>query len=340
MSSQQACPIWESPPRASNIDECGQLCDSPRAGGRFVLMQSGAACLHRLSDRQKANLSYWIYRHNLECRKFDEGSSGEKPIVVDQDWVEGHRDRIPTASDRMLTWLRELIRCDDAGEATTADLQQAAGGCRHAQDLNELARHSMQQGWTGNLDPNWPAEGSDFINLAGRIHVDEQLRDLGSGRNGFVAMWFDDYMKKVYDDAIGPAIEDAGYEPVLIDRREFLGDIPDEILAQIRQSRFVVADFTCCKQCTVCETCKKKRRKIGAPGGVYYETGFARGLDIPVIHTVREDCMDDVHFDTSSINHITWENPKDLRAKLHRRIGATLGRGPVEPPTEGRGGVR
>lgn len=109
----------------------------------------------------------------------------------------------------------------------------------------------------------------------------------------------------MYDDAIGSAICAAGYKPVRIDRQEFLGNVPDEILAEIRKSRFVVANFTCCKQCAVCETCKKTGRKIGIPGGADYEAGFARGLDIPVIHTVRGDCMNEVHFDTSSINHIT-----------------------------------
>jgi hypothetical protein len=108
----------------------------------------------------------------------------------------------------------------------------------------------------------------------------------------------------VYDNAIGTAICAVGYKPVRIDRQEFLGNVPDEILAEIRKSRFVVADFTCCKPCAVCETCKKTGRKIGAPGGVCHETGFAHGLGIPVIHTVREDGMDDVHFDTNSINHI------------------------------------
>ena len=50
--------------------------------------------------------------------------------------------------------------------------------------------------------------------------------------------------------------------------------------------------------------------------------------------------MGNVHFDTSSINHITWKTPKDLREQLHRRIEATLGRGPSDPSTEGRSGAR
>ena len=55
--------------------------------------------MHRLSDRQKANLSYWIYKHNLEHRLFDAQPSGEQPIVVDQDWVANNRDRTPSVSD-------------------------------------------------------------------------------------------------------------------------------------------------------------------------------------------------------------------------------------------------
>ena len=142
-------------------------------------------------------------------------------------------------------------------------------------------------------------------------------------------------MREVYEDGIKPAIDDAGYEPVRIDRQEFLGNVPDEILAAIRQSRFMVADFTACKECTTCKTCKK----IGAPGDVYYEAGFARGLGIPVIHTVREDCMDDVHFDTSSINYLKWKTVKCLRTKLRTRIKATLGRGPLDPLDDRSGGA-
>lgn len=338
MSSRaRPCPIWESPPSVHEIGRSPLFCPSPRAGGRFLLDRTGVPLLQKecLSDRRRANLSYWIYHHNLQYQLFDEFSDRD-PLVLNREWVKSKRDRIPSTSDRMVTFLRELIRCDDADQQPLDALLMAAGGCRNDGDLAELRRHAVEQGWTGSRDPNLAGTiSSNRINLPARMHVEEQLRDVGSGRNGFVAMWFDDYMKQVYDDAIGPAICAAGYEPVLIDRREFLGDIPDEILAQIRQSRFVVADFTCCKQCTACETCKKKRRQIGAPGGVYYEAGFARGLDIPVIHTVRADCMDAVHFDTSSINHITWESPEDLQEKLHRRIEASLGRGRRDPSTEG-----
>ncbi len=60
-------------------------------------------------------------------------------------------------------------------------------------------------------------------------------------------------------------------------------------------------------------------------GGVYYEAGFAQGLGIPVIWTVKADHIDHVHFDTRQFNHITWTDAADLREKLKNRIGAVLG---------------
>ncbi|MFZ4580841.1 MAG: hypothetical protein ACOYOB_20860, partial [Myxococcota bacterium] len=71
--------------------------------------------------------------------------------------------------------------------------------------------------------------------------------------------------------------------------------------------------------------------------GVYYEAGFAQGLGKPVIWTVREDCLRDVHFDTRQFNHICWTDPLDLRHKLMLRIQNTVGQGPVPPPEQNFG---
>jgi hypothetical protein len=57
-------------------------------------------------------------------------------------------------------------------------------------------------------------------------------------------MWFDDSMDEVYDEAIKPAISEAGYNPLRIDRVEHANRIDDEIIGRIKGSRFMVADFT------------------------------------------------------------------------------------------------
>lgn len=127
-------------------------------------------------------------------------------------------------------------------------------------------------------------------------------------------MWFDDTMNDAWEKGFEPAIVDAGYKPLRIDRKEHINKIDDEIIAEIRRSRFVVADFTS----------KPKE----ARGGVYYEAGFAHGLNIQVIYTCRKDRFEDVHFDTRQFNHITWNTPEDLRTDLSQRISSVIGDGP------------
>ena len=132
----------------------------------------------------------------------------------------------------------------------------------------------------------------------------------------FVAMWFDESMDEVWKKGLLPAIRDAGYKALRIDRKEHLNKIDDEIVAEIRRARFLVADFT--------------QGEAGQRGGVYYEAGFAHGLKIPVIFTCRKDTLEKVHFDTRQYPHIVWETPEELRDGLAKRISAAIGDGPLK----------
>ena len=165
------------------------------------------------------------------------------------------------------------------------------------------------------------------VNLPARLYVEERTRELDQSRQGFVAMWFDDSMDQVYKEGIAPAIRDAGYEPHRIDEGEFTGGVVDRILAEIRKSKFVVADFTSCKQCIACEQCKH----IGARGGVYFEAGFALGLGKTVFLTCREDRAKAVHFDIDHLNRLEWPTLEELRYRLKNSIEGVLGRGPMDP---------
>jgi hypothetical protein len=129
---------------------------------------------------------------------------------------------------------------------------------------------------------------------------------------GFCAMWFSDEVKPLWAEVIEPAIRATGYEPLRIDSKQHNGKIDDEIMASIRGAKFVVADFT------------------GNRGGVYYEAGFAHGLNLPVIFMCREG--DDLHFDIRQYNCIFWklDNLDDARERLKNRILATLGKGPLQ----------
>jgi len=129
-------------------------------------------------------------------------------------------------------------------------------------------------------------------------------------------MWFDKSMDETYHEGIAKAVREAGYEPLRIDGKEHNNKIDDEIIAEIRRSRFVVADFT--------------QGASGARGGVYYEAGFAHGLGIPVIFTCQKSSIENTHFDTRQYNHIVWETHEQLRKQLAQRISATMGDGPLK----------
>lgn len=150
----------------------------------------------------------------------------------------------------------------------------------------------------------------------------ERLQELdhvnAESDQGFIACKFDDDILAFAQSNIASAIEKAGYKPLLIIDKEHTEKIDDQIFAEIKRSRFVVADFTGQKQ------------------NVYYEAGYARGLGIPVIWTCAKDEIDDLHFDIRQYNCLDWEPNKldEFRKRLRYRIEAILGRGPNPPSDE------
>ena len=76
----------------------------------------------------------------------------------------------------------------------------------------------------------------------------------------------------------------------------------DEIFAEIRRSRFLVADMT--------------QGNDVARGGVYFEAGFAQGLGLSVLYACRKDRTRHLAFDTRQFYHIVWDMPDELRKQL------------------------
>ena len=185
-------------------------------------------------------------------------------------------------------------------------------------EVSYLASYLSEQGWMRQeFLPFGPGQsipqGKYMVTVPGHARVAEQRVSVDPAQV-FVAMWFDHSVEEAYDKGIEPAIRDCGYEPKRIDRDPTVDKIDDAIIAEIRRSRFLVADFT--------------HGEKGARGGVYYEAGFAHGLGIPVIFTCRKNMIDKIHFDTRQYAHILWSNASDLRSSLRDRILARIGEGP------------
>lgn len=161
----------------------------------------------------------------------------------------------------------------------------------------------------------WPAV-LVTLTLQGWRHASALRSTKHESWQAFVAMWFSEDLTPAYRDGIAPALRSTGYDPLRVDAVQHNGKIDDRIIAEIRRSGLVVADFT------------------GHRGGVYFEAGFGMGLGVPVIWTCRKDAIGEAHCDTRQYNHITWSDPADLRSKLEDRVRATLPTraGPPEAP--------
>lgn len=150
------------------------------------------------------------------------------------------------------------------------------------------------------------------ISLRGWELINQQHAANPRSRDCFIAMPFHERFLPLYEQALFPGIKSAGYEPVRIDRKEHNNRIDDEIIASIRKSRFVVADFSMQR------------------GGIYFEAGFALGLGLPVIWTVERSVLDkgEIHFDNRQYNFLGWDESgyDDLAKRLKNRIEATIGR--------------
>jgi len=139
----------------------------------------------------------------------------------------------------------------------------------------------------------------------------EEIKRTGRSSNrAFVAMWFDKGTDDLYNQAIKPAIEKARYDPLRVDKHEHVNRIDDEIIGQIKRSRFMVADFT------------------GQRYGVYFEAGMMSGLGRTVIWMCDKKELGQLHFDVRQFNFIDYESLAEAHDRLYYRILAIEGEGP------------
>jgi hypothetical protein len=159
-------------------------------------------------------------------------------------------------------------------------------------------------------------KGAYSLSVRGLLKLEEISAANSEYATGFVAMNFDASMNTSWTDGFEPAIRSAGFSPLRINEKDYVGGITDEIMSEIRRARFVVADYT------------------GQKAGVYFEAGFALGLGVKVIPTCRTDEIKNLHFDIRHLNTLEWVDAADLAEKLAKRITAVIGVGSIEATTK------
>jgi hypothetical protein len=258
------------------------------------------ATIRRIRPVDKVKLSGWVW---------DQNALGDEPELTSDRISIIAASPLPGIVERADRLLTRAIKCQSRlGERFRMATPQLFA-VTYSQDGHEvecLARFLKDEGLINVLDLG----GHIQITPHGYMRYEAFQTQPSASAQGFVAMWFHDAMRETYVRGFEIGVRQAGYDPLRVDGIEHVGKIDDEIIAQIRRSRFVVADFT------------------GHRSGVYFEAGFALGLNLPVIWSCRRDHLDELHFDIRQFNCIDWTEPEELADRLRKRIEAVIGSGP------------
>lgn len=309
MSSAYICPVCKSGSEKKPSAKDGDDVSCPRCG-KYFISRSALLTLNNASPslRKITNLSGWLLENQgiiIDSKNLENLLTLATPSVSER--AEKLLLAIESASD----FIGDVVDIICAGEDHY--WLSASWSMNNDELIYLIEKYLIQErGLISDIQSLYLTR-SVQITPSGYAYLDQLRMGHGEGVQGFCAMWFSNDVLPVWTEAIALAISAAGYRPVRIDEVNHNNRIDDEILAQIRRSRLVVADFT------------------GNRGGVYFEAGFALGLGLPVIWTIREDDLDGIHFDNRQYNFLKWrmDDLPAFKMALQNRIEATLGFGPL-----------
>ena len=289
------------------------LCACPTCG-KFVLGTNIEFFLMGLSDADIQK----IYKISFALRTVSEKALGKRdnsyfPPYSSNDLRKMLEEPEPSVQEKLTLLIKHMGRIteypgqenefDSANDYSIVCAKNYQEANFYLDSLVEQGLATREQSFTGSRLPRFKVTANGWKEL-------DRINQSGAeSSNAFIAMWFDKD-RDPFEQAISAAVRDAGYLPVRVDKIEHVNHVDDEIIAQIRNSKFLISDFT------------------GQRHGVYFEAGFMLGLGRPVIWVCDREDLENVHFDTRQYNTIDYTDADDLRKRLQFRIEAILGKGP------------
>lgn len=149
-------------------------------------------------------------------------------------------------------------------------------------------------------------EGNGFFQLTHKAleRIYELQKNQTNNKNVFVAMKFGEETKELREK-IKEGLKE--FNVRIMDEIEHNHQIVPEMLYEIRNSRFVIAELS------------------HHNNGAYYEAGYALGLGKEVIHICdKKELKSGLHFDVAQVNTIVYDSIDEIPEKLKKRIEATI----------------
>lgn len=297
-----------------------RLYQSPRAGGRYRIDSAAYRELQQPDIRDlRKKVSWWLASHRRQHVKNPLVHRGVLAYLQTRPMLH------PSERAEWLLWYladqtKQIGEPLSFLESSRYSLYYGALAATQSESMSELHRlisHLIQKRALESSGSNAVVS----VTVEGFEEVRQQTQAPAYAQ-AFVAMWLDDSVRDLYYEGIEPAIRNTGYEPYRVPDDLAVDKIDDAIISHIRQSKFMVADFT--------------HGDDGHRGSVYYETGFAEGLGLQVIRTCRRDLINanSLAFDTRQHNHIGWDKDDigycKFKQELTNRIIARVGPGPIQ----------
>ena len=244
------CPIWGTKAEIQPTTRDGQDVNSPRAGGRFFISGTAAAILGHRDDNLRKRLTTWLVDQRqlgVECPEVSSNTIKEiersRPLSVLErmdrvlKFLEMRSEHIGAPIDTEVSNAAEKLH--GPGHTEVGAVLMAVSESEKPREVDFLLNQLVERGFLEST-----SLAGHVISVEGYTYLAEIENKTVDSQQAFVAMWFDETLKAAYEEGIASAIRDAGFEPLRIDRVEHNNRIDDEIIAEIRRSRFLVADFT------------------------------------------------------------------------------------------------
>jgi len=148
-----------------------------------------------------------------------------------------------------------------------------------------------------------------FITPKGYERAEQLINSNIDSKSVFVAMDYRDiHVKEAFESAFKPACAACGFDALIIRDKPHNNGITDEIIVEIKKSKFVIVDFTF------------------KNNGAYWEAGYAQGLGRPIIRSCKKDWFNThgLHFDVKHYRTIIWEDSEHLIKELKENIRANI----------------